>query len=423
MFSTFTPIATSVTLLFVLVQGQLPNAKPTYQMNLSTIIMPCNYTGFTDPSTTKGWGVIDFDWSNAKAFWAQAKPMDCSELLAKQVEMTTAAHPETKVWVYRNSIKALPWYTTVREKLTDPAYAPWHMFFAKNVTPHVPVCDTNYNPPLCSDMYHDQSQTPGYPTGDGNCASPACDVGSVPVGEYLWDPRAWNTSVKGQTFGEWFINDYVFDATGGANPKVSGFYFDDDWDMRGPSEYEEHVVQDLGLSRTDLAEMMAAYNSNMAQVYEAVLTRGKFSWQQFYAGQLGNVASTTPTPLIRNNITCALDLRRFCTPPGRDIVQSRFLMYAFSPGGGNPGALELLEFEQDLANFLLVRGPYAVLGHGWLGCSNIYTFPDALNLDYGEPTEFCHETAPNSGVFVRQWTKAEVSMDCNTWTPTITIKP
>jgi len=74
-------------------------------------------------------------------------------------------------------------------------------------------------------------------------------------------------------------------------------------------------------------------------------------------------------------------------------------MYAFSPGGGNPDALKLLEFEQDLANFLLVRGPYAVLGHGWLGCSNIYTFPDALNLDFGEPTDFCHETAPNSGVF------------------------
>ena len=36
----------------------------TYQMNKSTIIMPCNNSGYTDPATTLGWGVVDFDWSN-----------------------------------------------------------------------------------------------------------------------------------------------------------------------------------------------------------------------------------------------------------------------------------------------------------------------------------------------------------------------
>ena len=56
-----------------------------------------------------------------------------------------------------------------------------------------------------------------------------------------------------------------------------------------------------------------------------------------------------------------------------------------------------------------------------------YVFPDALNVDYGEPVGqgvagLCHETAPNSGVFARDYTKATVQMDCNTWTPTITMK-
>jgi hypothetical protein len=32
----------------------------TWQMNLSTIIQPCNDSGYTDPATTKGWGVVDF---------------------------------------------------------------------------------------------------------------------------------------------------------------------------------------------------------------------------------------------------------------------------------------------------------------------------------------------------------------------------
>jgi hypothetical protein len=44
------------------------------------------------------------------------------------------------------------------------------------------------------------------------------------------------------------------------------------------------------------------------------------------------------------------------------------------------------------------------------------------NQDFGEPVDnACYETAPNSGVFTREWTKATVTMDCNTWTPTITM--
>ena len=61
-------------------------------------------------------------------------------------------------------------------------------------------------------------------------------------------------------------------------------------------------------------------------------------------------------------------------------------------------------------------------GHGWLGCSQPYVFPPALNVDYGEPKGLCAETSAGSGVFVREWTKATVSRDCNTWTPKIVPK-
>ena len=50
--------------------------------------------------------------------------MDCEELMVKQVEMTVGASPDTQVFVYRNMIKALPWFTSVREKITKPEYAP-----------------------------------------------------------------------------------------------------------------------------------------------------------------------------------------------------------------------------------------------------------------------------------------------------------
>jgi len=386
-------------------------------MQRSTIIMPCNYSGFTNPQTTKGWGLIDFDWSNAKQLWAKAKPMDCAELLLQQVKMTTQASPATTVYVYRNSIKALPWYTSVREKVTNPAYSKWFLPFNCKGECHVPKCDNNYHPPLCSNLYHDQSQTPEYPSGDGDCAAPACDVGSVPIGEYIWDPRAWNVSVNGQTLGEWFITDYLFDPTGGANPKVSGFFFDDYWTENGPSEYEQHAVEDMGLSKQDLVDLTRAYLSNMQEVYKVVLARQKFSWQQLWTGQgEGGRASTCPGPLVSRK-TCTSDIRSLCSSDSPS--QSRFMMYAFTPGRCNMDPSHLPEFEADLANFLLVRGKYAALGHGWLGCSHKYLFPPELEKDYGEPTGLCREVSP--GVFQRKWTKATVEMDCNTWKPSITM--
>ena len=44
----------------------LPPWPPTYDMALSTIMMPCNYSGFMDPEFAAKWGLVDFDWSNAK---------------------------------------------------------------------------------------------------------------------------------------------------------------------------------------------------------------------------------------------------------------------------------------------------------------------------------------------------------------------
>ena len=118
--------------------------------------------------------------------------------------------------------------------------------------------------------------------------------------------------------------------------------------------------------------------------------------------------------------SCAANLRTLCAADSPS--QTRAMMYAFSPGGcgGDPSVLP--ELHQDLANFLLIRGPYGWLGHGWKGCSRTYLFPPELEADYGEPTGLCAETAPNSGVFTREWTKASVQMDCNTWTPTIKMQ-
>lgn len=44
-------------------QKGIPSVCPypvTWQMNQSTIIMPCNESGLTDPRSTVGWGIVDF---------------------------------------------------------------------------------------------------------------------------------------------------------------------------------------------------------------------------------------------------------------------------------------------------------------------------------------------------------------------------
>ena len=79
-------------------------------------------------------------------------------------------------------------------------------------------------------------------------------------------------------------------------------------------------------------------------------------------------------------------------------------------------------------------GDYSWLGDGWLGCGcwweyggempcDIYHRPAGLDVDYGTPTELCRETADNSGVFVRQWTKLTFTVNCNAGTSDIVMKP
>ena len=92
----------------------------------------------------------------------------------------------------------------------------------------------------------------------------------------------------------------------------------------------------------------------------------------------------------------------------------------------SPGVLPA--YMQDLASFMLVRGPYAWLGYGWQGCTNGDTHGMAsgyglwgkeMDEDFGHPLETCHETAEGSEVFERKWSKATVQLDCKAWKGTI----
>lgn len=108
--------------------------------------------------------------------------------------------------------------------MEDPAYADWYVKFKPQGPWYSDKCDRNYNPPLCSDLYHNQEQSPGYPHGDGDCPAPNCNCGNVPCGFYFFNHSS-TTIVNGQSFSDWFKDTYIFDYQG-TSPLVSGFYFD-----------------------------------------------------------------------------------------------------------------------------------------------------------------------------------------------------
>ena len=47
-----------------------------YNMSLSTIIMPCNYSAPYSAQVAARYGVVDLDWSNEKNLWVNDRPAD-----------------------------------------------------------------------------------------------------------------------------------------------------------------------------------------------------------------------------------------------------------------------------------------------------------------------------------------------------------
>ena len=57
------------------------------------------YLGWFDPAEAARYGLVDIDWSNARAQWARHRPMDDDARLATEVAMVKANNPQTHVWI------------------------------------------------------------------------------------------------------------------------------------------------------------------------------------------------------------------------------------------------------------------------------------------------------------------------------------
>jgi len=347
-----------------------PPWPPTYNMAMSTILMPCNSEGWFDSSFAAKFGIASYDWSNAKALWSKAKPMNCEETLVTQAEATKKINPDTHVWVYRNIVKALPWFSSVRAKLEDPKYWGWFLHY-KNASGN--TATTN--------LYHDFGQTPG-----GDCGN------NVQCGEYLFDHR-------NDTLREFLINEYIVSQNGVLNPAIDGIFLDDNWSADGPAEEDPKCIEIIGLSKADITNLTNAWRATQEAIYTALITHKAYVWQ-LLTDTMGS-----------NNFTrsqCTQWVQQNCGP-NTPFTQRPFVL-----------SLDKTAVEQYLAMFLLVRGPYAWLGWAWSGCGGPWVRPPQLDVDYGAPTSDCKQTQP--GIFTREYSKASITMDCPHFQATIKMK-
>jgi len=92
----------------------------------------------------------------------------------------------------------------------------------------------------------------------------------------------------------------------------------------------------------------------------------------------------------------------------------------------NSSALRLPTLMEDVAGFLLVRGDFAWLGYGFLGCAADvnYTQPEVMRQDFGKATGPCTQKKTKDGhsVYTREFSGATVELDCDSWAGKVTTK-
>jgi len=166
--------------------------------------------------------------------------------------------------------------------------------------------------------------------------------------------------------------------------------------------------------------MGAGYLQAISAARALMVAQGGFYWQGFEYGY-------TCEQSVVEQPQCVQTLRDWCGPSPQFDKDQIALLYELKAGencGRAFNETSLPGYEEDLANFLLIRGNFAWLGYAFVGCDQSANgFPNiqALHADYGVPVTNCSEVG-SSGVFVREYTKASVQMDCGTWTGTVTLK-
>jgi hypothetical protein len=117
---------------------------------------------------------------------------------------------------------------------------------------------------------------------------------------------------------------------------------------------------DMGLAKEDVQNIYDEFKKTIAQVRTAIVEGGAFNYQMF--------ASThTPT----STAACASYLGYACkNDPSKPAWQTASPLRYELTKATKGASVDLKTAALDLATFLLIRGEFAWIGHGWIGCTS-----------------------------------------------------
>ena len=125
-------------------------------------------------------------------------------------------------------------------------------------------------------------------------------------------------------------------------PQPNGYC--DHSEIGGATEEDYRCVEDMGLEQADTTAITDAWRANMLAIQKAVIQNGGFVWQYFFP---------VATPAKGDPAACAAFFRDACAVNSPTYTSTAFLQYT------DPHVYPLTAFKEDLATFLLVRGPHA----------------------------------------------------------------
>ena len=359
----------------------LPRWAPSYAMADSTIAMASNSLGFFNASLAARFGVVAFDHNNAFVLWDKhihpghmPTGTTSEEYLVQQCALVKQANNRTKCFVYRNGEVSISWLSSEAKKMYTKADA--SLFLQAGGRP--------YNEPGDGDPH---VHIPNKDQFFFNFSNPA--MASWWNDTLMLGPHAVSGSAQTRCCGA----------------VVDGIFVDD---STGLGTEHTPMVRRCGMGTAAIADWNAKAHAAYVASWRAVVDRGGFVWNLLRDPD-GRFALTGGVPPQPTNGTCAGYLRAKC---GNSSWGGQRWAMMMSPEPGSE--------RQAVAAFMLLRGPYAWLGRGWLGgdVDESLVAPDLHSLDPGTPLGPCKPSDGSGEVYTRQFTRMTVSLNCSSWMAT-----
>ena len=91
---------------------------------------------------------------------------------------------------------------------------------------------------------------------------------------------------------EFLVSHYIGGPKGVDNPAIEGLFIDDGWAGGYPTEEDTHAVVDMGLSKAEIAKVVAGWRANEAAAQAKILASKAFNWQLLNCAYKPNATHT-----------------------------------------------------------------------------------------------------------------------------------